>query len=86
MRGTEIINIVNNVKTSFQDHTPPPPTPEEARRALDEAFAEIGIFFKRKRPVIGLEKRPIFVDEFREPAPPIQPQRCGLSRNANFLQ
>ena len=30
----------------------PPPTPSEARKALDAAFAEIGIVFKKKPIVI----------------------------------
>ena len=30
----------------------PPPTPAEARKALDAAFAEIGIVFKKKPIVI----------------------------------
>ena len=50
----------------------PPPSAEEARRALDEAFAEIGIFFSKPAPVvIKLEQhlsRPTFVDSIFNPS------------------
>ena len=47
---TNMLQTDTNVTMSAPDI--PPPTPAEARKALDAAFAEIGIVFKKKPIVI----------------------------------
>ena len=47
---------------------PPPPTPEEARRALEAALAEIGLVFKKKKQPVNIKleqylSKPLFVDD-----------------------
>ena len=38
-----------------EQNEPPPPTPEEARRALETALAEIGIVFKKKKQPVQIK-------------------------------
>ena len=47
-------NVTDMLQTDVTMSAPdiPPPTPAEARKALDAAFAEIGIVFKKKPVVI----------------------------------
>ena len=49
-----VTNVTDMLQTDVTMSAPdiPPPTPAEARKALDAAFAEIGLVFKKKPVVI----------------------------------
>lgn len=43
------------MKNYFDIESPLPPSPEEARRALEEGLAEAGIVFSKRPPLVKLE-------------------------------
>ena len=68
----------------------PPPTPEEAHKALEKGLAEAGIIFSKRQPLVKLEAHvrnfPLsFIDDQQFQRPTQKPTQNALSGKHIFV-